>query len=220
MAMELLKAVKIAPFVLPCCYLLASASPVSAQQAPGTDSTRKSGPESATEGRPNEPNGKSTPVQLHGNFLDVPVSTFVPGNGVVNPNIHDPVASDAAAPQRGMKYFSAFNCVGCHMGNGGGGMGPALSRKPFIYGSHPANIYMTIVQGRPNGMPAWGSLLPDEIVWDLVAYIQSLSNEPKPPEWGTTVSTATPMIEQVPAELQATAKPWDFTTKAKDGQKP
>jgi cytochrome c oxidase cbb3-type subunit 3 len=220
MAKELLKAFKIARFVVPCYCLSAYVLMVNAQQASGADSARKGPQEPASEGRPEEPNGKSTPVQLHGHFLDVPVSTFVPGGGVVAPDIHNPVASDAAAPQRGMKYFSAFNCVGCHMGNGGGGMGPALSRKPFIYGSHPANIYMTIVQGRPNGMPAWGSLLPDEIVLDLVAYIQSLSDEPKAPEWGTTVSTTTPMIEQVPAELQTTAKPWDFTEKAKSGQQP
>ena len=220
MTMLSLRAAKIGRFIGPCYCLFASISMVNGQEAPGGDSARNGRQEPVSEGRPDEPNGKSTPVQLHGHFLDVPVSTFVPGGGVATPDIHNPVASDAAAPQRGMKYFGAFNCVGCHMANGGGGMGPALSRTPFIYGSHPANIYMTIVQGRPNGMPAWGSLLPDEIVWDLVAYIQSLSNEPKLPEWGTTVSSTTSMIEQVPAELQSTAKPWDFTAKAKNGQKP
>ena len=65
------------------------------------------------------------------------------------------------------------------MGNGGGGMGPALSKRTFTYGSAPANIYLTIVQGRPNGMPAWGSVLPSGIVWDLVAYVRSISNAPR-----------------------------------------
>ena len=39
--------------------------------------------------------------------------------------------NDAQAVERGMKYFTAFNCVGCHAANGGGGMGPALSNSNF-----------------------------------------------------------------------------------------
>ena len=45
-----------------------------------------------------------------------------------------------------------------HGKRAGGGMGPALSQRAFTYGSEPANIYLTIIQGRPNGMPAWGSV--------------------------------------------------------------
>jgi cytochrome c oxidase cbb3-type subunit III len=106
------------------------------------------------------------------------------------------------------------------MGNGGGGMGPPLSRCGFLYGTTPDNIYLTIVQGRPNGMPAWGSLLPNEVIWDLVAYIQNLSSEPTSEAWGTTVSAKAPAIEQVPAELEATATPWAYTEPFKSGQKP
>ena len=39
---------------------------------------------------------------------------------------------------------------------GGGGIGPPLMDDRWIYGSAPENIYASIVQGRPNGMPAWG----------------------------------------------------------------
>ena len=162
---------------------------------------------------------KSTPAELRGGWLDVPINTFVPGAVSVSPKIQLP-AEDPAAAQRGMKAFNAFNCVGCHMGNGGGGMGPALSRRPFIYGSEPQNIYLTIVQGRPKGMPAWGALLPDAIVWDLVAYITGISNAPVGKEWGTTIAPGAPAIEQVPAELQATATPWAYTRKFSNGQKP
>ena len=162
---------------------------------------------------------ESTPGELRGGWLEVPINTFVPGAVSVSPRIQLP-ADDPAAAQRGMKAFNAFNCVGCHMGNGGGGMGPALSRRPFIYGSEPQNIYLTIVQGRPNGMPAWGALLPDAIVWDLVAYIRGISNAPAGKEWGTTVAPGSPAIEQVPVELQATATPWAYTQKFSNGQKP
>ena len=45
----------------------------------------------------------------------------------------------------------------------------------WIYGSDPANIFATIVQGRPNGMPAFGSRIPEKEVWELVAYVRSMS---------------------------------------------
>ncbi len=89
-------------------------------------------------------------------LIDVPVTKILPGNVDLTPKIKNPVADDAGAAQRGMKYFANFNCIGCHADNGGGGMGPALSNRAFIYGGEPQNIYLTIAQGRPNGMPAWG----------------------------------------------------------------
>jgi cytochrome c oxidase cbb3-type subunit 3 len=45
----------------------------------------------------------------------------------------------------------------------------------WIYGSEPENIFDTIVKGRPNGMPAWRDRLSNQQVWELVAYIRSLS---------------------------------------------
>lgn len=161
----------------------------------------------------------SPPGQTFGPLLQVPVNTFVPGAVPAEANITIPTLNDPAAPQRGMMAFAAFNCVGCHMGNGGGGMGPSLSDGNFIYGGNPKNLYLTIVQGRPNGMPAWGSVLPSETIWDLVAYIRNLSKGPHP-QWGTTVSTTLPEIEQVPAEHAQTPTPWQQTEPFKNGQKP
>ncbi len=153
------------------------------------------------------------------NLLDVPVTHIVPGNVKVKPNIENPVAGDSDAVNRGMKYFANFNCSGCHAANGAGGMGPALSNHSFKFGSDPANIYLTIVQGRPTGMPAWGTLLPSSVVWDLVAYIKSISNAPNP-QWGTTTSLDAFDIEQVPAEFQSTSDPWKYTEPFSFGQKP
>ena len=98
----------------------------------------------------------SRPGPSFGQLLQVPVNTFVPGAVPAGAQITIPALNDPAAPQRGMTAFAAFNCVGCHMGNGGGGMGPSLSDGNFIYGGNPENLYLTIVQGRPSGMPAWG----------------------------------------------------------------
>jgi mono/diheme cytochrome c family protein len=104
-----------------------------------------------------------------GALLQVPVSSIFPGGVTFPPQIKNPAAGDPAAIERGMQAFQSMNCVGCHAPNGGGGMGPALSERQFIYGHEPANIYLSIYQGRPNGMPAWGEMLPADAIWDLVA---------------------------------------------------
>jgi cytochrome c oxidase cbb3-type subunit III len=161
----------------------------------------------------------ATPDQNSGPLLYAPVNTFIPGAANAQERVDILPLDDPAAPQRGMMAFNAFNCVGCHMGNGGGGMGPALSESSFIYGNSPQDIYLTIVQGRPHGMPAWGSLLPTQTVWDLVAYIRNLSKAPDK-QWGTTVSATSPAIEQVPAENNQSPNPWQQTEPFKPGQKP
>jgi len=152
-------------------------------------------------------------------LLHVPVVKLYPGGVRPELSIKNPVADDPEAVQRGMDYFIQMNCVGCHAPNGAGGMGPALSNAKFIYGGEPENIYLTILQGRPRGMPAWGGMLPDQVIWDLVAYIGSISKEPAGP-WGKTTSADGFTIEQVPVEFQKTTEPWRYTTPFSYGQAP
>jgi len=71
--------------------------------------------------------------------------------------------------------YVAYNCVGCHF-NGGGGMGPAWMDGKWIYGSSMENIASTIREGRSNGMPSFRAMAVDEQVWQLAAYVRSLSN--------------------------------------------
>jgi cytochrome c oxidase cbb3-type subunit 3 len=165
--------------------------------------------------------GETVGGQAPGVFMQVPVSHLSPGAVPSGPMIKNPVQGDPQAAERGMRYFINFNCIGCHADNGGGGMGPALSNNIFIYGAQPANIYLSIYQGRPNGMPAWGPVLPDSVIWDLVTYIGKLSNEPNP-EWGRTFSQAplSPKVEQVPSEQVTTSDPWSRTKNFGLGQKP
>jgi cytochrome c oxidase cbb3-type subunit 3 len=154
-------------------------------------------------------------------LLQVPVSPLSPGGIPLLPPMKNPEAGEPGAIQRGMQAFVSMNCVGCHAPNGGGGMGPALSERQFIYGREPANIYLSIQQGRPNGMPAWGQMLPANTTWDLVAYIRSISNAPET-GWGQTISRSPPSpgIQQVPAELVTTAAPWTDTEPFGEGRKP
>ena len=81
---------------------------------------------------------------------------------------------NASALANGKRLFGWYNCNGCHA-NGGGGSGPALMDDVGLYGSDPVTIYQTIVEGRPNGMPAFGGRVPDDEIWQLVAYVRSMS---------------------------------------------
>jgi cytochrome c oxidase cbb3-type subunit 3 len=62
-------------------------------------------------------------------------------------------------------------------------MGPSLRDTLWYYGGDDPSIFASITEGRQHGMPAWGSKLPRDQIWKLVAYIQSLRtpNEPDPP---------------------------------------
>ncbi len=74
----------------------------------------------------------------------------------------------------GKRLYAAYNCVGCHA-HGGGGMGPALIDDEWLYGSAPDQVFATIVQGRPNGMPSFGGRIPDYQIWQLAQYVRSMS---------------------------------------------
>jgi cytochrome c oxidase cbb3-type subunit III len=81
---------------------------------------------------------------------------------------------NAYAISQGKQLYAWFGCVGCHA-NGGGGMGPPLIDDEWRYGAEPQNIYDTIVEGRPNGMPAFRQKLTPQQVWQLTAYVRSIS---------------------------------------------
>jgi cytochrome c oxidase cbb3-type subunit 3 len=102
------------------------------------------------------------------------LSPIRPGGGSPPQSGTSPFQENAWGISEGKRLYSAFNCVGCHS-NGGGGMGPPLMDDEWIYGSRAANIFETIVEGRPNGMPAFGGKIPDAQVWQIVAYVQAMS---------------------------------------------
>jgi cytochrome c oxidase cbb3-type subunit 3 len=95
----------------------------------------------------------------------------------------NPYVGDTVALLEGRRLFVWYNCYGCHGGHGGGGMGPSLRDQDWIYGSSDAEIFASISEGRGKGMPAWGTKVPEDQIWKLVAYIKSLrtQQEPDPP---------------------------------------
>jgi cytochrome c oxidase cbb3-type subunit 3 len=88
--------------------------------------------------------------------------------------LRGPFEGNAYGISQGKELYRYFNCVGCHS-QGGGGMGPALMDNVWRYGSAPEDIKASIVDGRPNGMPAFGDRITDDQIWQLVAYVRSLS---------------------------------------------
>jgi len=86
---------------------------------------------------------------------------------------------NAYAVAQGQRLYEGFNCVGCHF-HGGGGIGPPLMDQTWIYGARPDQIFATIVQGRPNGMPSFRGRIPDYQVWQIVAYVRSMGGLTSP----------------------------------------
>ena len=103
----------------------------------------------------------------------VTMSELQPGPSVVQAELRNPYEDDAYAVAEGKRLFDQMNCSGCHS-HGGGGIGPPLTDDEWIYGSAPQNIFSTIVEGRPNGMPSFRGRIPNYQVWQLVAYVRAL----------------------------------------------
>ncbi len=102
------------------------------------------------------------------------VSELIPGGARVPEPSRAPQERIAWDLNEGKRLFDAYNCSGCHA-HGGGGMGPALIDAQWTYGSDADQIYRTILEGRPNGMPAWRGKITDAQIWQLAAYVRSLS---------------------------------------------
>jgi cytochrome c oxidase cbb3-type subunit III len=104
----------------------------------------------------------------------ITLSPLQPGGSrppLVVPNEYE---ESAYAVAEGQRLYRWYNCNGCHA-NGGGGSGPALMDDQWIYGSAPANIVATILEGRPNGMPSFGGKIPDQQAMQIAAYVRSMS---------------------------------------------
>jgi cytochrome c oxidase cbb3-type subunit 3 len=115
-----------------------------------------------------EPAAKSAPAE------SVRLSQLQPGGATPAPQTRNRAEDNAYAVSQGQRLYTAFNCVGCHA-HGGGSIGPALMDDKWIYGHEPQNVYASIVQGRPNGMPAFGGRIPEAQVWQIVAYVRSMA---------------------------------------------
>lgn len=91
----------------------------------------------------------------------------------------NPLGSDAAI--EGTKLFKT-NCETCHgpQGHGDGPVGVSLDPKPVNLAelqtvASDDYIFWRISEGRPGtSMPAWKSILPEEQIWQIIAFIRTL----------------------------------------------
>src|SRR5215216_4071307 len=105
------------------------------------------------------------------------VSDLVPGPQHNRaPPVPNPDENNSWMMAEGKRFYEAYNCVGCHA-HGGGGMGPPLMDDQWVYGYQPEQVFATIVQGRPNGMPSFMGRIPEYQVWQLAAYVRSMSGQ-------------------------------------------
>ena len=105
------------------------------------------------------------------------MSELQPGPATPDRKVIDPYNKNAFGISEGMRLYRWYNCAGCHF-NGGGGIGPPLMDDRWIYGDDPENVFATIVEGRPNGMPSFREKIPEDEVWKIVAYVRSLGGLP------------------------------------------
>jgi mono/diheme cytochrome c family protein len=100
-------------------------------------------------------------------------------SGVENVAFH-PFTGDPAQAQRGRYLFVEYNCYGCHGGLAGGAMGPSLRDTTWKFGGSDEQVYASIRDGRPNGMPAWGNTLSEAQIRDIIGYIRSMRTTAEP----------------------------------------
>lgn len=96
-----------------------------------------------------------------------------PALAQVTPDTPNPLAGNSDAAEAGHALFGNMNCAGCHAYDLTGGMGPDLTDAVWLYGGKPGEIFHTIAEGTPRGMPAWKDKLTTDQIWQLVSYIQS-----------------------------------------------
>ena len=106
---------------------------------------------------------------------NVVMSSLQPGPSLVSVATEHPYDKNAYAISQGKRLYVQMNCAGCHGLAGGGTIGPPLMDSKWIYGADPANIFSTIVEGRPNGMPSFRGKLSNDQVWQLAAYVRDLA---------------------------------------------
>jgi cytochrome c oxidase cbb3-type subunit 3 len=116
----------------------------------------------------------------------------------------------------GKRLFEWFNCSGCHA-HGGGDSGPPLMDEQWRYGGNLEQIFETIRQGRPNGMPAFEGKIPESELWQIAAYVRSMS--------GNLSRSASPgrnddMGGSVPEQMMEKQPPKESSSAAVEGTSP
>lgn len=85
----------------------------------------------------------------------------------------NPYEGSKEAAREGQQIYLAMNCTTCHAYDGSGNQGPDLTDTRWRYGGLPIQVFNSIHDGRPKGMPSWKDKLTDDQIWKLVTYVES-----------------------------------------------
>lgn len=88
----------------------------------------------------------------------------------------NPYAGNSKAAEEGKMLFEE-NCRSCHGEKGGGGFGPSLNDKEWIFGGSDGEVFASIAGGRPKGMPAFEGTLGRDRIWKTIAYLREIGKE-------------------------------------------
>jgi cytochrome c oxidase cbb3-type subunit 3 len=68
-------------------------------------------------------------------------------------------------------------CSPCHGPQGKGDIGPDLTDSEWRYGGTDQDLFETISNGRPGGMPAWKNELSEEKIRKVIRHIRGLAEK-------------------------------------------
>jgi mono/diheme cytochrome c family protein len=92
-------------------------------------------------------------------------------------NLRNPYEGDKKAIATGSQLFIAYNCLDCHGADGAGAMGPSFQDGRWHFGGSSGEVFESIAEGRPDGMPSWGGRISNDEIWMLTAYVRSLASK-------------------------------------------
>lgn len=91
----------------------------------------------------------------------------------------NPFRGNAAAIAEGQQVFATI-CAACHKPDASGLVGPSLVDPYWKYGNSDSELFKTVMEGRPAGMPAWAQQLGADKVWKSLAFLETLPKSDKP----------------------------------------
>jgi cytochrome c oxidase cbb3-type subunit 3 len=154
----------------------------------------------ALTGRADSPGGSTASlVDAPGGSVGPPLGG-VPGGLRIEgePNMANPLEGQPQALAGGRRLFLGMNCASCHGYDATGGMGPNLTDKQWRYAGTPAAVFNSIAQGRPQGMPSWGRTLPEEQIWSIVSYLESLGGTYQAGQYNASLEGDTDKTQMAP----------------------
>ena len=123
-----------------------------------------------------------------------------------NEPTNNPYHGDAVAIAKGAETWATI-CVACHLPEGTGLVGPSLVDGYSKYGNSDADLFKTVAEGRPLGMPPWGPGLGTEKIWQVLAYLETMPKRAEP-------GMGSPEYEAAQAAAQAAPAPGATETEA------